>query len=447
MKFGKIFGLLIIVLSIMSFVAAANYLNYTFEDGKYPSSFVNERYGFQIINDGANGSKYGIVNRDISDDQHAGFTIYNLLTRSGYLVFDYKVSSEEGYDFFRVYIDGNEVFKDSGIKDWQEKRIPITMGIHNITFKYTKDGSVSKGNDNVELDNIYIPLLNVSNSSDPDAEIPYTKGDLIINTSPVNTSNITTDFVIILKYPAHCSLYINNNIAYSSNNLTSSKVTLATPKDFTYYWYCWVYGNDSIVYDKSPIRSIKVKIPTTTVTFQVIGKDFNVSSESLYIATPCPKRGYHAIGYVVGYGPEWNPKGIYWQKLQDGYATFKLNTGAHNFCLFNGRVTYEENNFTTKYDVIAKYGILNLGNISIPTKINQFYQIRVSRFEIYDKTDPRAYNKTWGMLISSILGLLIGIVILSIGLHVGNGKIVTAGTLLVLFSLGFTFKGFLGVLI
>ena len=73
----------------------------------------------------------------------------------GTLSFYWKVSSEERYDFLRLYIDGTEQEdKISGSTGWQHKEIMIPSGNHAVKWAYTKDGSVDSGSDMAWLDKV-----------------------------------------------------------------------------------------------------------------------------------------------------------------------------------------------------------------------------------------------------------------------------------------------------
>jgi len=67
--------------------------------------------------------------------------------------FDYFVDSEPGYDFLRAYVDGVQVFAQSGQKEGSAT-LPVTSGSHVIRFAYTKDTSVDTGLDTALIDNV-----------------------------------------------------------------------------------------------------------------------------------------------------------------------------------------------------------------------------------------------------------------------------------------------------
>ena len=64
------------------------------------------------------------------------------------LSFWWKVDSEPNFDFLKVDVDGVEPFPGiSGNVDWQQKTIALPAGAHTIHWTYTKDASVSVGQD------------------------------------------------------------------------------------------------------------------------------------------------------------------------------------------------------------------------------------------------------------------------------------------------------------
>jgi hypothetical protein len=73
---------------------------------------------------------------------------------SGNISFYRKVSSELNSDHLKFYIDGVGKGKWSSEEDWAEMTFPVTAGKKTFTWTYSKDGSVSKGNDTAWIDDI-----------------------------------------------------------------------------------------------------------------------------------------------------------------------------------------------------------------------------------------------------------------------------------------------------
>ncbi|MGB1042894.1 MAG: C10 family peptidase, partial [Tenacibaculum sp.] len=70
--------------------------------------------------------------------------------------FDFKVSSEQNYDFLLLTVDGITLEQWSGNIDWTSYSLNISSGNHIIEWIYKKDFSVSSGDDKAWIDNIVI---------------------------------------------------------------------------------------------------------------------------------------------------------------------------------------------------------------------------------------------------------------------------------------------------
>ena len=69
-----------------------------------------------------------------------------------------RVSSEQGYDFFRFYIDNTQKEQLSGTAgNWGTASFAVEPGIRTFTFEYSKDPSQNSGSDCAWIDNITIP--------------------------------------------------------------------------------------------------------------------------------------------------------------------------------------------------------------------------------------------------------------------------------------------------
>jgi hypothetical protein len=83
---------------------------------------------------------------DINDSESTSMT----LEVEGPLdfTFDWKVSSESNYDKLKWYLDGSQISEISGTGNgWQTVGFSIPEGSHTIRWEYSKDGSVSNGDD------------------------------------------------------------------------------------------------------------------------------------------------------------------------------------------------------------------------------------------------------------------------------------------------------------
>ncbi|MBO7616113.1 MAG: T9SS type A sorting domain-containing protein [Bacteroidales bacterium] len=79
----------------------------------------------------------------------------------GEISFYRKVSTEDGFDMFYFYIDGDSKDEWSGELGWSQERYSLTPGNHQLKWSYKKDGYVSSGSDCAWLDNIVFPPSDV----------------------------------------------------------------------------------------------------------------------------------------------------------------------------------------------------------------------------------------------------------------------------------------------
>ena len=92
----------------------------------YSQALDNNDLIFTIGEEGLVWSNQGVIftedadaleSTNIGDNQSTSFTAQ--FTGSGVFSFWAKVSSEEGYDFLQVYLDGQIILRKSGLVDWE----------------------------------------------------------------------------------------------------------------------------------------------------------------------------------------------------------------------------------------------------------------------------------------------------------------------------------------
>jgi hypothetical protein len=104
-----------------------------------------------VTHDGADAAQSG----RITDNQTS--SLDTTITGPAALSFWWKVDSELNFDFLRVDVDGVEPFPGiSGNVDWQQQTIALPAGTHTIRWTYSKDVSVSIGQDAAWLDQVTI---------------------------------------------------------------------------------------------------------------------------------------------------------------------------------------------------------------------------------------------------------------------------------------------------
>ena len=70
------------------------------------------------------------------------------------LTYWYRVSSESGYDYLRVFIDGAMAGQWSGTVAWTMASHALSAGTHTIEWRYSKDATLSTGSDRAWIDDV-----------------------------------------------------------------------------------------------------------------------------------------------------------------------------------------------------------------------------------------------------------------------------------------------------
>jgi len=80
----------------------------------------------------------------------------NLMAGTG--SFDFRVSSEQGWDGLGFYLNGILQQRWSGEVPWQTYLFTVTNGVNQLEWIYAKDANFSHGADAAWIDNLYLPL-------------------------------------------------------------------------------------------------------------------------------------------------------------------------------------------------------------------------------------------------------------------------------------------------
>lgn len=126
------------------------------DDQSFPWAYGGNEDWF-VTQDNPYQGDFCMQSGDITHNQSSALTIALEFLGDGELGFARKVSSEDGWDFLRMYIDGSMVAEWSGEQDWAEEAFDLTAGFHTITWAYEKDNIISSGADACWVDDIVLP--------------------------------------------------------------------------------------------------------------------------------------------------------------------------------------------------------------------------------------------------------------------------------------------------
>ena len=110
-----------------------------------------------VDNNEAYEGNYSLRSGNIDDDSNTQISITLETFSEQVLSFHYKVSSEENWDYFYFYIDGEQKIAATGETGWMLAEYLISEGTHTYTWIYQKDFMSYDGNDCVWIDNITFP--------------------------------------------------------------------------------------------------------------------------------------------------------------------------------------------------------------------------------------------------------------------------------------------------
>ncbi len=106
-----------------------------------------------VVHDGA----FAAENGNIGNNQQSWLMVDVDFPAGGEVSFWHAGDTESGFDFLEVRIDGTLVLTRSGLWAWTWANFPVGPGLHNVEFRYRKDGTVSVGADSVWIDDVLMP--------------------------------------------------------------------------------------------------------------------------------------------------------------------------------------------------------------------------------------------------------------------------------------------------
>ncbi len=133
-----------------------------------------------IVAQNPNSGTYCAKSGSISHSQQTDLVLTVDILAEGEVSFYKKVSSENGYDWLRFYIDNVQKGEWSGEAAWSQETYPVTTGTHTFKWSYQKDGSVSNGSDCAWVDDIQFPPTSVTLALDPVTELMAEVDDHIV---------------------------------------------------------------------------------------------------------------------------------------------------------------------------------------------------------------------------------------------------------------------------
>lgn len=130
-----------------------------FETGtltKYNWKFAGDK-SWMITNATKYEGAYSAMSGTINNSQRSEMYLDVNILSPGYITFYRKVSSEQGYDFLRFYIDDQKMGEWSGNTNWNQVSYAVTTGPHKLRWAYEKDEATIAYQDAAWVDYIMLP--------------------------------------------------------------------------------------------------------------------------------------------------------------------------------------------------------------------------------------------------------------------------------------------------
>jgi PKD repeat protein len=111
-----------------------------------------------MTHDGEDAARSGAIDHLTSTD------LSTVVAGPAALSFWWKVSSEPGWDFLSLFVDGVEVSRISGEVPWTRREFVLAAGSHTVAWRYGKDSAASAGQDAGWVDKVSVVPLSTSSS-------------------------------------------------------------------------------------------------------------------------------------------------------------------------------------------------------------------------------------------------------------------------------------------
>jgi hypothetical protein len=103
-------------------------------------------------------SKSGAVTGNQSSNMQITINVLN----NDSIIFMKAVSSEQGYDFLKFYVDGNLRGQWSGVDNWSRQAYYVTAGVHTFKWVYSKDYVYDANQDCAWIDDVTFPPFDLN---------------------------------------------------------------------------------------------------------------------------------------------------------------------------------------------------------------------------------------------------------------------------------------------
>lgn len=308
----------------------------TFEDNTWGNTlWVHGTYPWQIVSQDAYQGTRCARSYNCGSNNSSELSITWTSTVDDSITFYKNASSENGYDFFRFYIDDimQEELSGTG-NNWSRSAYFVTAGTHTFRFSYQKDYSVNGGSDCAWIDDLHLPVNGTIYSHILDSTCQG--ADYQFRDSVISTEGLEAGIY-------HYADSNDNTVCFLTLVLTSTPEVTIEGGDVTIRKgetvrltasgannYLWSSG------ETSPIIDV---YPTETTTYTVTGYNGACSSET---STTITVEGTIGIGNV-----EDNSRLVIYPNPTEAVINIECQPGTITLTDATGRIVIEKETKTT----------------------------------------------------------------------------------------------------
>ena len=196
---------------------------FDFEDGHVPTQFTGGVSQADWIFDNSSG-RACLRSGDISHNDTSTVQIEFTSVQGEHLMFAFRTSSENKYDWLYFFIDGVQQGRWSGVHNWTDVHYPVEAGSHNASWKYIKDYNTSSNEDHVWIDDICFAEFD-----NPTFELDVHPESVEITMGV--SAHVTDSAVVTLGSPFN-GIILFNNVLEDEEGHTPLWITCAPANDF-----------------------------------------------------------------------------------------------------------------------------------------------------------------------------------------------------------------------
>ena len=110
--------------------------------------------------------EFAVRSGEVQDSQRSSLLLRGAM-REGIGSFEYKVSSEDGWDFLEFFVNAIRIQRWSGEMGWATYEFPVAAGENTLEWRYVKDINGNAGLDAAFIDNVDLPISIAPDESAP----------------------------------------------------------------------------------------------------------------------------------------------------------------------------------------------------------------------------------------------------------------------------------------